>query len=90
MKAKSVHIARRGAPCLLTLPRYFGSQPSRAPWYSVRDDPAIAVMIARNNARIIRMTKICVTTGPPWIMLPSAAATPEPSTIDGSVTPSTP
>ena len=81
LKAKSVHIALRGAPCELTLPRYFGSQPSREPWYSVRDDPAIAVMIAMNRPRIIKITKICVTALPPPTMLPKASPTPVPSTM---------
>jgi hypothetical protein len=47
-------------------------------------------MMARTRARIIRITKIWVTTGPPPIMLPSASPMPVPSTMPGASIPSVP
>ena len=44
-------MALSGAPCVFTWLRYFGSQPSRPPWCSVREEPAIAVMIDRTQGK---------------------------------------
>ena len=71
-------MAAVGAPCSLTLLKYLGNQPSADAWYSVREEPAIEVMMARTSAKIIIAISKLVMAGPAPMMLAIAAATPIP------------
>ena len=79
LTAKSVHMALSGAPCVFTWLRYFGNQPSRPPWCSVREEPAMAVMIDRIRVKNSSTIRILVMNSPPLTMLARARPMSDPA-----------